>query len=410
MTVSCKSLLLLLLLCSPLIMTNIYAQNEESNLAQDGPLKVAVFDPVGKVEEAIRQIVREEISSVLVNRNGYTVLERQLINKVMEENKFQGEGMVDESQISEIGKIMGADYVFISMITPLKENYYLSCKMIEVATARIEKQFTGMTKSGIIDIPQTTQYVMTRLLVDNVKQQTVNAPNRSETAAVSSTTIPPETSSNSKKPVTTNSKQSVTTDSKQTIATESQIQNDDAEMVYIEPPGRKGVYIGKFELTQSQWQKNAGKNPSIFKGPNNPVENISLNSILDFIKKLNKKTGKKYRLPTEEEWLYAANGGENRDQYEFSGSNDANEVAWYLQNSNKQSNAVGLKKPNSIGIYDMSGNVGEWCTYDYGRKYIVLGGSFVFSQKSCSLLEPSRISISDKKEYTHIGFRLVIEE
>ena len=173
-----KSLLLLLLLCSPLIMTNINAQNDESNLAQGGSLKVAVFDPVGKVDESTLQIVREEISMVLVNNKGYTVLERQLINKVLEENKFQGEGLVDESQVSEIGKIMGADYVFISTITQLNENYYLSCKMIEVATARIEKQFTGMTKSGINDIPQTTQFVVKRLLGEDVKQQTVNTPEK----------------------------------------------------------------------------------------------------------------------------------------------------------------------------------------------------------------------------------------
>ena len=178
MTVFRKSLLLLLLLCSPLLIANTQVQNNSGSPAQDGPLKVAVFDPAGKVEDAILQIVREEISSVLVNRKGYNVLERQLINKVLEENKFQGEGMVDESQISEIGKIMGADYVFITTITPLNNNYHLSCKMIEVATARIRKQFTGMTKSGINDITQTTQYVVKRLLGDNVTQQAVNTPNK----------------------------------------------------------------------------------------------------------------------------------------------------------------------------------------------------------------------------------------
>jgi Curli production assembly/transport component CsgG. len=174
---------LLFLLCSSLLTTNIHAQGELSNINQERQFKVAVFDPVGKVEEAILQIVREEISSVLVNRKGYTVLERQLIDKVLEENKFQGEGMVDESQISEIGKIMGADYVFISSITPLNDNYYLSCKMIEVATARIEKQFTGTTQSGIHDITLTSQFVVRRLLGDNITQQTVNVAGRTDAPA-----------------------------------------------------------------------------------------------------------------------------------------------------------------------------------------------------------------------------------
>jgi len=133
--------------------------------------KVAVFDPAGKVEEALLEIVREEISSVVVNTTGYTVLERQLINKVLEENKFQESGLVNDEQVSDIGKRMGADYVFVTTISPLGGNYYISCKMIEVATARIEKQSTGTTTAGINDIPQTTQYIVRRLFGEDVQQQ-----------------------------------------------------------------------------------------------------------------------------------------------------------------------------------------------------------------------------------------------
>lgn len=178
-----------------------YAQNNVQVPTQTVPLKVAVFDPVavGDIEEAILQIIREEISTVLVNRKDYTVLERQLINKVLEENKFQGEGLVDESQVREIGKIMGADYVFISTISPLNDSYYLSCKMIEVTTARIKNQFTGTTKSGVHDITQTTQYVVKNLLGEKVIQQTVNVPNRPMTAS----TRQSQGSSDSRQPITT---------------------------------------------------------------------------------------------------------------------------------------------------------------------------------------------------------------
>ena len=371
-----KALLLSLLICSPLFMTNIYAQNDDGSFAYDGSLKVAVFDPVGKVKDDILQIVREEISSVLVNRREYTVLERQLINKVLEENKFQGEGMVDASQISEIGKIMGADYVFVSTLNPLNNNFYLSCKMIEVATARIEKQSTGTTQSGINDIMQTTQQVVRRLFGENVGD-------RMNIGAVSSSSYGSKQPSGGA---------------------------DEIEMVYIERPGRRGVYISKFELTQSQWLKIERKNPSKFKGATNPVENVSLKDILNYIAALNRITGKKYRLPTEDEWLYAANGGQNRGQYEYSGSNDVNEVAWHSYNSNKRTSAVGMKMPNSIGIYDMSGNVGEWCTYDYGGKYIILGGSFLHHPKHISLFKLTRILGGKKKGYEHVGFRLVLEE
>jgi len=115
--------------------------------AQD-EMKVAIFDPAGDVDVSLKNIIREEVSSIIVNTSGYTVLERQLINKVLEENKFQQGGLVDDSQVSEIGKRLGANYVLISSVTPLGDSYYISCKMIEVLTARIAKQKTGQTARG----------------------------------------------------------------------------------------------------------------------------------------------------------------------------------------------------------------------------------------------------------------------
>ncbi|MDR2234340.1 MAG: CsgG/HfaB family protein [Tannerella sp.] len=135
--------------------------------------KVAVFDPAGSIDKTLLEIVREEISSAVVNTEGYTVLERQLLNKVMEENEFQASGLVSDTQVSNIGRLMGADYVFVSTVSILGNNYYISCKMIEVATARIDKQFTGTTTDGMNDIPQTVLYVVKRLFGENVKQPVV---------------------------------------------------------------------------------------------------------------------------------------------------------------------------------------------------------------------------------------------
>jgi hypothetical protein len=119
--------------------------------------KVAVFDPAGDVTSSIKEIVREEISATIVNTRGYTVLERQLINKVLEENKFQMGGLVDDAQISEIGKRIGANYVLVSSVTSLGTDYYISCKMIEVLTARIDKQKTARTKQGAADLIDIVQ-------------------------------------------------------------------------------------------------------------------------------------------------------------------------------------------------------------------------------------------------------------
>jgi hypothetical protein len=121
---------------------------------------VAVFDPAGDVSTSAKEIVREEISSIIVNTPGYAVLERQLIDKVLEENKFQMGGMVDNSQIGEIGKKMGANAVFVASITPTGSNLYLSFKLIDVQTARIERQRTGRTSRGESDLDVVVQKIV----------------------------------------------------------------------------------------------------------------------------------------------------------------------------------------------------------------------------------------------------------
>ena len=130
-------------------------------------------------------------------------------------------------------------------------------------------------------------------------------------------------------------------------------------------------YIGETEVTQELWQAVMGSNPSYFKGDNQrPVENVSWDDCQEFIKKLNRLTGKKFRLPTEAEWEYAARGGKysNDYVYKYSVSNNADEVAWYGTNSGDKTHPVKTKKANKLGLYDMSGNVWEWCN-DWDRPY-----------------------------------------
>ena len=126
--------------------------------------------------------------------------------------------------------------------------------------------------------------------------------------------------------------------------------------------------IGKYEVTQELWQAVMGSNPSMFKGDlKRPVERVSWDDCQEFIHKLNELTGEKFRLPTEAEWEYAARGGQKSRGYLYSGSNDIKSVAWYDGNSGDTTHPVGQKQPNELGLYDMSGNVWEWCQDRYGK-------------------------------------------
>ncbi|PNU18567.1 formylglycine-generating enzyme family protein, partial [Geothermobacter hydrogeniphilus] len=130
-------------------------------------------------------------------------------------------------------------------------------------------------------------------------------------------------------------------------------------------------YMGKYEVTQSQYQKLTGNNPSQFKGNNRPVEQVSWNDAQGYIRQLNQRRGDSgiapYRLPTEAEWEYACRSGGKDEKY--CGGDDVDAVAWYDGNSGNRTHEVGQKRPNGLGLYDMSGNVWEWVSDWYNSSY-----------------------------------------
>ena len=150
-------------------------------------------------------------------------------------------------------------------------------------------------------------------------------------------------------------------------ATEEQGDDADGDENPVHRVTLSEYLIGKHEVTQALWEAVMGSNPSANKqGGNYPVENVSWNDCQEFIKKLNARTGMKFRLPTEAEWEYAARGGSRSKGYKYAGSNNLNEVGWYDENSDNHTHSVGEKKSNELGLYDMIGNVWEWCQDWYG--------------------------------------------
>lgn len=185
-------------------------------------------------------------------------------------------------------------------------------------------------------------------------------------------------------------------------------------------------YIGKFPVTQELWVSVTGSNPSAFRSYKDlPIESVSWEEIQNFLLKLNKASGKLYRLPTEAEWEFAAIGGTRTNNYRYSGSDKIEEVAWYDANSNKKTHPVGLLRPNELGLYDLCGNVWEWCSDwyddeyrsddkyrknppgpDFGTFRVLRGGSWATPEDKCR--RSSRFSYSGDFRNNCVGVRLVL--
>ena len=183
---------------------------------------------------------------------------------------------------------------------------------------------------------------------------------------------------------------------------------------------KEDFYIGQTEVTQKLWKAVMGSNPSKKRGAKRPVERVSYNDIQEFLHILDSLTGIQFRLPTEEEWEYAARGGKHSRGYVYSGSNEPERVAWFNGNTGKLKK-VKKRSPNELGIYDMSGNVWEWTDTKYryydkernvrlgkeGQMYVIRGGAWQLPKAS------SRIAWRGKRlpdlKNSFGGFRLCLD-
>ena len=173
-------------------------------------------------------------------------------------------------------------------------------------------------------------------------------------------------------------------------------------------------YLGRFPVTQRLWRAVMGTNEQcLCKRDNYPVEKVSWYDCQNFIQRLSLITGKSFRLPTEAEWEYAAKGGAHSKRFNYAGGNNSNEVAWHKGNSRENLHEVGLKRPNELGLYDMSGNVYEWCEDGYKTRQDdevsargVRGGNYLANKEYCRIT--SRYAITPNYRDHGIGFRLAL--
>ncbi|GHT16357.1 hypothetical protein AGMMS4956_18600 [Bacteroidia bacterium] len=305
--------------------------------------RVAVY--VTGASENTGKVLGAKLVSAITKSDKYAAMERTaaFLKKLNEEHNYEQSGNVADNEIAQMGKQFGVRYVCVAKAS--KSSFggnTLTVRLIDVESAEVTSSASDALTSEDFN-------------------SLVNISEKMAMALIGSGGL-------------------------------------NIEMVNV-----GGFSIGKYEVTQEQWEAVMGNNPSRFKGEDLPVEQVSWNDVQDFIRKLNAMTGKSYRLPTEAEWVKAAGN------YEYSGSNNIDEVAWYDGNSGSTTHPVGQKLSNALGIYDMSGNVWEWCQDCYDSSCsnrVNRGGGWRTIARYCRVAYRDNSTPSSRDYY--LGFRLVL--
>lgn len=318
----------------------------------------------------ISQADVDGISSIFITYfrpQGYTLVERTLIDKVIDEQQFQ-RGKLTESQMVRIGRLLNVSKVVVGQINIVMGQYNVDVRAINVETGTV-----AATAGDAFD--NATFRTKMQTIAQSLAKKIAITPTSQATPAESQKPQQPQQLQNpvsySNGVLTVNGVQYCMIKVEGGTFTMGATSEQGSDAYDDEKPTHQVTlstyYIGRTEVTQALWEAVMGSNPSGFKGKKLPVENVSYNDCKQFIEKLNVMTGQDFRLPTEAEWEFAARGGNQSHGYKYSGSNYLDDVAWFRENSGSETNTVATKRPNELGIYDMSGNVYEWCRDSYAK-------------------------------------------
>ena len=347
--------------------------------------KIVMLELVGTDSTTQREIIRVMLMDMFTHFGKYEALICSEIDHFMSESNFQESGMVSNEQRERLEQMSGCELMCITQITSEEDYSFIESRLIELQSGKTVKTAHQLMKNTVESelekgcIQLATKLVGRRARLDSGIDREGSERSRS-----------------------------------------GEIYNPDGiELVYVAVAGKrrimakKAYYISKYEITQAQWRAVMGKNPSHFKGDNLPVEMVSWDDVQKFLARLNRTTGRNYRLPTEAEWEFAARGG-SADSFclndcMYSGSNNIDDVGWYKNNSDNRTHPVGMKQPNELGIYDMTGNVWEWCDDKYKsskRHRCVRGGSWYRDAEKCNVF--FRAYDSPNVRSYNLGFRVVL--
>ena len=410
-----------------------------SAIAQTQVKKVAILetvDKMGNVPYGVLLQVRSSLTYAISSNAGYEGYDRVDMAAITGEQNFQRTGMVSDEQIKRLGEMTGAAYVLIAEAALYDDqNIIIAAKILDVETGGVMSSTPpAVAPKDPVKMAEACIRCSQTLVGSKMPTRTTTTTTYSQTGYASQ----PAPAANQDFTETAwgvNMKMIWVEGGDFLMGCTSEQGNCDSHEQNVRRVTVDGFYIGMLEVTQSQWEKVVGTSiyqqwtkadfsgsPSLGVGPDYPIYCVSWDDAMEFCRMLSNKTGRTYTLPTEAQWEYAARGGNKNEGAKYAGSNMIDAVAWYDSNSANTAHIVGSKRANALGIYDMSGNVWEWCKDWYADSYVSYdtnnpvgpssgssrvcrGGSWPNAASYCRVA--SRANGSPGLRGSNLGFRVV---